>query len=139
MQDDQEFHNQELELPASQNPAQVFSPLGLPIVQSTAFKPNQIVCLAQDPVALYGEVIQTIEDRDRCWVRPRWLVVQKMVYALDDRAPDLVWPSEDFRHALDTEVLPLVGEPLTPTKAAQGRYKLQQWVKGLRQTVKGER
>ncbi|NEO87751.1 MAG: hypothetical protein F6J87_26365 [Spirulina sp. SIO3F2] len=138
MKDDAQFHNHELESPAAGRPAQVFSPLGLPLVPSTDFKPNQMVCLDQKPVVLYAEVVQVIEERDRCWVRPRWLVVEEMVYALDDRAPDLVWPSQDFRHALDTEVLPLVGEPLTPTKAAQGRYKLQQWVRGLRQTIDDE-
>lgn len=134
MPDDQNLHHHKVDCPATQPPEPVFSPLGVPLVQSTDFKPNQIVCLAQEPVALYSEVIQTIEERDRCWVRPRWLVVEQTVYALDDLAPDLVWPRADFRHALDTEVLPLVGEPLTPTKAAQGRYKLQQWVKGLRRS-----
>ncbi|MEM8640521.1 MAG: hypothetical protein AAGG51_17150 [Cyanobacteria bacterium P01_G01_bin.54] len=105
----------------------------LPIAESSAeavaFTPNQIVCLERDGVALYAEVIQMIPERQRCWVRPRWLVCPEQVYVLDDRAPDLVWPSADFRLAFDLEVLPLTGELSTSSRATAGRQQLQQWLR----------
>ncbi|MGB0563267.1 MAG: hypothetical protein ACPGVO_15905 [Spirulinaceae cyanobacterium] len=104
-------------------------PLAEPSRETLVFSPHQIVCLEQADVALYAEVIQWLPERQRCWVRPRWLVYPAQVYALDDCAPDLVWPSADFRLAYDLEVLPLTSEPVTASRAAIGRQQLQQWLR----------
>lgn len=96
------------------------------------FKSNQIVCLEQANGVLYAEVVQNLPQRQRCWVRPRWFMLGETVYALDDRAPDLLWPSQDFRAAFDEEVLPLIGEPLTPNRSAEGIQNLRQWMHGLK-------
>jgi hypothetical protein len=39
------------------------------------FKPSQIVCLEHQNNYLYGEVIQIIESRQLCWMRPLMLAV----------------------------------------------------------------
>jgi hypothetical protein len=80
-------------------------------------QPNQIVCLEQDGTRLYAEVIQCIESRQICWVRPLMLAVSPSsgdlflepitLYDLRQGA-DLLWPSSLFRLALDTEVLEIL-------------------------------
>lgn len=94
-------------------------------------EPRPIVCLECANLQLYGELIQQIPSRDRAWVRPRWLRQGENIYPLDDAIADLVWPSADFRPALDVEVLPLLTTPLTAETAAQGRQLLQQLVRKL--------
>lgn len=79
------------------------------------FQPSQIVCLEHQDQRLYAEVIQIVESRRVAWVRPLMLVVSLSewldaesftLYDLRQGA-DLLWPSNLFRPALDTEVLPL--------------------------------
>ncbi|WP_228061459.1 hypothetical protein [[Phormidium] sp. LEGE 05292] len=79
------------------------------------FQPSQIVCLEHQETRLYAEVIQIVESRQVAWVRPLMLVVSLSnqldyepftFYDLRQGA-DLLWPSNLFRPALDTEVLPL--------------------------------
>lgn len=81
------------------------------------FQPNQIVCLEHEGTRLYAEVIQIVESRQMCWVRPLMLVVSSSDdYIQSDRSlfydlrhdVDLVWPAVLFRSALDTEVIPLI-------------------------------
>lgn len=79
------------------------------------FKPSQIVCLEHQEKRLYAEVIQVVESRQVAWVRPLMLVVSlsdrldSESFTLYDlrQGADLLWPSNLFRPALDTEVLPL--------------------------------
>ncbi|MGB7444899.1 MAG: hypothetical protein WA919_27845 [Coleofasciculaceae cyanobacterium] len=85
------------------------------------FQPNQIVCLEHDNTYLYSEVIEVVESRQTCWVRPLMLVVaapgsgslsivssdQLKLYDLRLGA-DLLWPTSLFRPAIDTEVIPLL-------------------------------
>lgn len=85
------------------------------------FKPNQIVCLEHENTYLYSEVIEVVESRQTCWVRPLMLVVgspgsellslvspdQLSLYDLRLGA-DLLWPISLFRPAVDTEVIPLL-------------------------------
>lgn len=80
------------------------------------FQQRQIVSLEHESTRLYAEVIQVIESRQRCWVRPLMLVklpdpicpyFEPQLYDLRTSA-DLVWPIEPFRSALDTEVIPLL-------------------------------
>jgi hypothetical protein len=75
---------------------------------------NQIVCLTQADLALYGEVIQVISDRQLCWVRPIAIahyeagaIVQ--LHNLQEGS-DLVLPIILFREALDTELLPILSQ-----------------------------
>ena len=89
--------------------------------QPFCFQPCQIVCLEYQTSRLYAEVVQVVEQRKLCWVRPLVLVVdlldlpgqntellpESRCYDLRQGA-DLLWPLHLFRAALDTEVLPLL-------------------------------
>ena len=87
--------------------------------ETPPFQPYQIVCLQHETTCLYAEVIQIVERRHRCWVRPL-VLVRRSVEALNQEATlweqsecydlrqdsDLLLPLALFRVALDTEVLP---------------------------------
>jgi hypothetical protein len=90
------------------------------VVSQLEFAPNQIVCLESSPHYLFGEMIQHVRDRQRCWVRPLVLATGDPTdrhpinfggewYDLRD-CSDLLLPEHLFRAALDTEVLPLMGQ-----------------------------
>lgn len=84
-----------------------------------AFAPCQIVYLEHHAQRLYAEVIQTVETKQICWVRPLILtkaaydplagatIADDLVYDLRE-CSDLLLPLQFFRAALDTEVIPLV-------------------------------
>ena len=83
-----------------------------------SFQPCEIVCLEWNSSYLYGEVVQTITDRQVCWVHPLALSVGSLnsltaedeslvCYDLRESA-DLLLPTVLFRSAFDTEVLPLI-------------------------------
>jgi hypothetical protein len=87
------------------------------------FQPCQIVCLQHAGSCLYGEVVQIIESRHLCWVRPMVLVLQpaealkqtggfcEQSHCYDLRQDsDLLLPLTLFRAALDTEVLPWLSD-----------------------------
>lgn len=87
------------------------------------FQPRQIVYLENGNQRLYAEVIQVVETRQMCWVRPLLLVT----FPLDDTfehsprvtdlrlSADLFWSSSLFRPAVDTDVIPfLVGLATEP-------------------------
>ncbi|MEP6517407.1 hypothetical protein [Microcoleus vaginatus] len=82
------------------------------------FKPGQIVSLECGDACLHSEVIQVVEARQVCWVRPLMLVVSVSAkdspaeYTLSDLrdGADLLWPLSLFRAALDTEVISLLTE-----------------------------
>ena len=83
------------------------------------FQPCQIVCLQHESSCLYAEVVQIVESRQLCWVRPLVLTLrpaestaqsstfweQSGCYDLRQDS-DLLLPLTLFRAALDTEVLP---------------------------------
>lgn len=87
------------------------------------FQPCQILCQEHENRSLYAEVIQIVAERPLCWVRPLILAIQveadtpdqectavvdqPMIYDLRQDS-DLLWPIQLFRHALDTEILPLL-------------------------------
>lgn len=91
------------------------------------FQPRQIVYLENDNQRLYAEVIQVVESRRMCWVRPLVLVTyssdvtseQPPVVTDLRSAADLFWHSILFRPALDTEVVPFLVEPLATEPAAE--------------------
>ncbi len=84
------------------------------------FKRGQIVSLECGNACLHSEVIEVVQARQICWVRPLMLVglvSEKDVsqqwpeqYTLSDLrdGADLLWPLSLFRAALDTEVISLL-------------------------------
>lgn len=80
------------------------------------FKSGQIVSLECGDACLHSEVIQVVEARQVCWVRPLMLVVlgsgneSSAEYTLSDLrdGADLLWPLSLFRAAVDTEVISLL-------------------------------
>jgi hypothetical protein len=82
------------------------------------FKPGQIVSLECGDACLHSEVIQVVEARQVCWVRPLMLVVlvsgkdSSEEYTLSDLrdGADLLWPLSLFRAAVDTEVISLLSQ-----------------------------
>ncbi|MGD1907258.1 MAG: hypothetical protein ACFB0C_14905 [Leptolyngbyaceae cyanobacterium] len=100
-----------------------------------ALNANQIVYLAQGNTCLYGEVIQVVESRDRCWVRPLALVeispdssAENICYRTP-QGPDVIWPLPWFTPALDTDWLAI----LTELSQAPGydRATANQWLRQL--------
>lgn len=77
-------------------------------INNLAFKPNQIVCLEYYDERLYGEVIQVIEQRQTCWVRPILIVQQEFLVRDLRSSSDLILPLGLFRLCFDTEVMPLL-------------------------------
>ena len=87
-----------------------------------SFAPYQIVCLEHQQSYLYGEVIQVIESKNLCWMRPLLLAVFPRVVGTVDNfleakelldlrfTSDVAYPVALFRPALDTEVIPLIGQ-----------------------------
>lgn len=82
------------------------------------FQPYQIVYLEHGNSRLYAEVVQYVETRHLCWVRPIALVTAPefvswteydhlIVQNLQDGS-DLMCPAALFEEALDIEVLPLL-------------------------------
>ena len=104
------------------------------------FQPRQIVCLEHEGTRLYAEVIQVVESRLVCWVRPLVLVefsecnypsFETPLYDLRASA-DLLWPLTLFRCALDTEVMPILVELLAwepqPDSDPVARQQLNQFI-----------
>ncbi|EKQ67825.1 hypothetical protein OsccyDRAFT_4116 [Leptolyngbyaceae cyanobacterium JSC-12] len=85
------------------------------------FQPLQIVCLEHGSSRLYAEVIQTVTNRQICWVRPLALIqttaFPPFVESFSDsnqirdlrQGADLLLPIRLFRVAIDTEVIPILG------------------------------
>ncbi|GBF82437.1 oxidoreductase [Aphanothece sacrum FPU1] len=108
------------------------------------FSPHQIVCLEHHNRCLYGEVIQVIESRKMCWVRPLFLAILAddiHVYSqlfppkilIDVRlTSDLLYPTKLFRSAFDTEVIPLLNELESQDYSAEkiqiARQQLRQFI-----------
>jgi hypothetical protein len=80
------------------------------------FRPQEIVYVEGDGLRLFAEVIQTIPDRHRCWVKPLALAQFsdfqfRLVHELQECA-QLILPLDLFHAALDTEVIPVMMELL---------------------------
>jgi hypothetical protein len=89
---------------------------------SVQFSPNQVVCLEQDELRLFGEVVQMVPLRSRCWVRPLAMAQVaedcldlRLLYDLRESS-HLVLPATMFREALDTELIPLMSALFHPEK-----------------------
>ncbi|NEP02639.1 MAG: hypothetical protein F6K58_29125 [Symploca sp. SIO2E9] len=91
------------------------------------FHSSQIVYLEYENARLYGEVIEFVESRQVCWVRPLILAVPAIgsdllplislenltLYDLRQGA-DLLLPACLFQEAIDSEVIPLLVELNNP-------------------------
>lgn len=94
------------------------------------FSPNQVVCLEQGDLRLFGEVVQMVPERSsltewkpsRCWVRPLAMAQVtpenlKLLLLYDLReSSHLVLPAQVFREALDMEVIPIMDALFHPEK-----------------------
>ncbi|MGK7941930.1 MAG: hypothetical protein AB4062_17610 [Crocosphaera sp.] len=108
------------------------------------FTSQQIVYLSHKNHRLYCEVIQVVESRQLCWVRPLFLVdiAEEMdIYSqlitpqilMDVRSTsDLLYPITLFKAALDTEVIPLLTQLQVESSSEKdnkiARQKLQQFI-----------
>lgn len=108
------------------------------------FQPLQIVCLEHLATCLYAEVIQVVESRQVCWVRPLLLVqnsTEEDPAVIDLRSTiDLLWSLTAFRPALDTEILPFLtsifaSAPTTPS-TPYARQQLNSFIQKLWQAQK---
>jgi hypothetical protein len=116
---------------------------------STAeFKVDRIVCIDSDNLHLFGEVIDRIAIDDRCWVRPLAIAKStpesfKLEFLHDLReAAQLILPTNLFRDALDTEVLPLISELFHPNKEssiANSQRALYQFIADIYRSPSAER
>ena len=109
------------------------------------FQPLQIVCLEHLANCLYAEVIQVVESRQVCWVRPMLLVQHstKDPSVIDLRSTvDLLWSLAAFRPALDTEILPFLASIFAstppPQPSAHARQQLNYFVQQLWQSQNSE-
>ena len=92
------------------------------------FKTDRIVCIdspgerlhQREHLHLFAEVIDIIAVSFRCWVKPLAIARStpesyKLEFLHDLRdAAQLILPTDLFRDALDTEVLPLISELFHP-------------------------
>jgi hypothetical protein len=86
----------------------------------TSLVPGQIIFLECRQIRLYAEIIQILEPRPTGWIRPLALVSETETVALGadfdatgltatkPAVPDMLWPLEQLKPALDTEVIPLL-------------------------------
>ena len=94
------------------------------------FSPNQVVCLEQGDLRVFGEVVQMVPERSslsgwkpsRCWVRPLAMaqviperLQLSLLYDLRESS-HLVLPAQVFREALDMEVIPIMEALFHPEK-----------------------
>lgn len=96
------------------------------------FQPRQIVGLEHETTRLYAEIIEFVESRQVCWVRPLMLAISTpesdlplTLYDLRLGA-DLLWPASLFQPALDTEVIPFLVQLNDPDAQAVNRSDAQQ-------------
>jgi hypothetical protein len=82
--------------------------------QFELFSPQQVVCIVQGDLRLFGEVVQMVPVRSRCWARPL-AIAQVMPDSLQlallydlRESSHLLLPATVFRAALDTELIPLM-------------------------------
>ncbi len=111
----------------------------------TNFQPLQIVCLEHLATYLYAEVIQVVESRQVCWVRPLLLVQNSTEdpLVIDLRSTvDLLWSLASFRPALDTEILPFLTSIFASIPPQQSnpyaRQQLNSFIQKLWQAQKSE-
>lgn len=116
------------------------------------FQPCEIVCLECDRSLLYAEVVQTVEERQVCWVHPLALTISSLNHLSDEKAvdpvcydlregADLLLPVVLFRSAFDVEVIPLIAhlynsdlEDCSSWQREMARTEVNHFIKRLCQT-----
>lgn len=122
------------------------------------FNPTQILCIEHDEAFLYAELIQVIEPRQLCWLRPVLLAKGNLDGAIETGSPnvatssdkeryelidlrqssDLLWPVGLIRAALDVEVIPLLAKLGAVLEAPElnraATLRLQEFVRQVWQT-----
>jgi hypothetical protein len=112
--------------------------------ESVQFSPNQVVCLEQGDLRLFGEVVQMVPMRSRCWVRPLAMAAVQpdaldlvLLYDLRESS-HLVLPALMFREALDMELIPLMSalfhpekEHIEPSQSEMARNAMHQLVREI--------
>jgi hypothetical protein len=86
------------------------------------FRSQEIVYIEYNELRLFAEVIQTIPDRNRCWVKPLALAKYtdfkfELLHDLQECA-QLILSASLFRSALDTDVIPVMMELFQLEKTA---------------------
>jgi hypothetical protein len=86
----------------------------MPENSSVLFRSQEIVYIQDDEWRLFAEVIQTIPDRNRCWVKPLALANYtdfqfRLLHDCQDCA-QLILPLYLFHTAIDTDVIPVMME-----------------------------
>jgi hypothetical protein len=109
--------------------------------RDAAIKIDRIVCLDREHLCLFAEVIETIEMTSRYWVRPLAIAAANAdLLELEIRhdlreAAQLILPIALFRDALDTEVLPLIGQlwqlPTDATSIQSARQALHDFIAAI--------
>ncbi len=77
------------------------------------FKVQQVVFLEYQNIRLYTEIIQVVESRQICWVRPLMLAdftTEPPKITDMGETSDLFWSMSLFQPALDTEVITLLSQ-----------------------------
>lgn len=109
------------------------------------FQPAQIVFLEHDASRLYAEVVQFVESRQLCWVRPialvtssdwSWTDYDRLTLQNLQDGSDLMCPAVLFREALDVEVLPLLDrlyqlEAESKSRNSQSHRHLHQFIQQI--------
>ncbi|MEL4894189.1 hypothetical protein [Crocosphaera sp. Alani8] len=120
--------------------------------EDCVFTPQQIVYLADNYHRLYCEVIQVVESRKLCWVRPLYLAdlgkegefnqqsfTPKLLTDVRSTS-DLLYPINLFQPALDTELIPLLSQLSSPDYSLDNnsiaREKLYQFITKIWQTYR---
>ncbi|HAC64819.1 MAG TPA: hypothetical protein DCF68_15125 [Cyanothece sp. UBA12306] len=114
------------------------------------FHPGQIVSLDHNNSHLYGEIVQVVEERNLCWVRPLFLeILEDNISEISDLSAskflvdvrltsDLLYPIKMFRPALDTEIIPwlnrLETQDYSTENIQQARQQLHQFIFEVWQT-----
>ncbi len=86
----------------------------MPENSSVLFRSQEIVYIQNDELRLFAQVIQTIPDRNRCWVKPLALAHYgdfqfRLLHDCQDCA-QLILPIYLFHAAVDTDVIPVMME-----------------------------
>lgn len=109
------------------------------------FQAGQIVFLEYSNSRLYTKVIQIVVERGLCWVRPLLLVNQEeeSQQITDLRSTsDLLWSTNLFQPALDTQVIELYSQILVkepqPELFQTAKQKLHEFIQLLWQAQKDE-
>lgn len=99
----------------------------------------QVVYIKYENTCLYGELIQTMEERRTCWLRPLSLCIDAgedtatSVHNLSN-GPDIICPHHLVQPALDTDWVPLaatMAEAQEPCNFSEANQYLRQFLQSL--------